>query len=118
MILGDVNAHNQLWHSDANNDPRGNALADVISARTCGVINEDLPTRVTPLASTAPDVSIVSANLIPSTTWKIAKKMSSDHLPITINLTADIKKINAKNVTFINFSKADWPAFQKHIKDK
>ena len=118
MILGDVNAHNQLWHSEADNDSRGNALADAISGLTCGIINEDLPTRVTAQASTAPDISIVSANLIPTTTWKIANKMSSDHLPITINLTADIKKFNAKNLTFINFSKADWPAFNKYVEDK
>ncbi|MCP3662500.1 MAG: hypothetical protein GY696_08405, partial [Gammaproteobacteria bacterium] len=91
MILGDVNAHSQLWHSDATNDSRGNALADAISGCPCGIINEDMPTRVTNFASTAPDITIVSSNLIPTTTWKVVNKMSSDHLPITINLKAELK---------------------------
>jgi hypothetical protein len=118
MILGDVNAHSQLWHSEATNDPRGNALADIISNRSCGVINEDLPTRVTDLASTAPDISIVSSNLIPCSTWKIANKMSSDHLPITISITAELKQSNAKDITFINYSKANWSSFNKYVENK
>ncbi len=114
MILRDVNAHSQLWYSEATNDIRGNALADTISGRPCGIINKDLPTRVTNLVYTAPDITIVSSNLIPYH-LKSRKQMSSDHLPITISLTADLKKFNSKNANFINFSKANWPAFQKHI---
>ncbi len=118
MILGDFNAHSQLWHSDATNDTRGNAIADYITGQTCGIINDDLPTRVTHLASTAPDISIVSANLIPYANWRIANKLSSDHSPIIISLKADLQKLNSKNQTFINFSKANWPNFEKYVEDK
>jgi hypothetical protein len=111
MIIGDVNAHHTLWHSEATTDVRGNIFADSITGIDYGIINEDLPTRVTGLASTAPDISIVSSNLIPSTTWTVENKLSSDHLPITISLSANLKKFNSKHQTFINFSKANWPGF-------
>ena len=104
---------------EATNTPRGNLLVDTISGLNFGIINNDQPTRVTNLASTAPDISIVSSNLIPTVNWKIENKLSSDHLPILIGLTADydFKKTNSKNYTFINFAKADWPGF-KHFTEK
>ena len=110
-VIGDLNAHNELWYSEANADSRGRDLVDTISGLDFGIINNDLPTRVTNQASTAPDVSIASSNLIPYTTWKVERKLNSDHLPITISLNASLKKNNAKNRKFINFSKANWPKF-------
>ena len=44
--------------------------------------------------------------------------MSSDHLPIIISLKAELKKFNSKNGTFIIFTKANWPKFQKYVEDK
>ena len=111
-VLGDVNAHNTLWLSGATNDTRGIALADVISNQDCAIINLDLPTRVANNSATAPDVSIASTNLLPTTNWKVENILNSDHLPITISLTATLKKFNSKPQTYINFSKADWPKFQ------
>ena len=118
LILGDFNAHSQLWHSTATDDTRGTALADTISNANCGILNEDLPTRVTHLASTAPDISIASSNILTTTSWKINNKMSSDHQPITINLAAELKKFNSPNYTYINFSKANWPSFHKYVEKK
>jgi hypothetical protein len=114
MVVGDFNAHHELWLTEATNDSRGNLLVDTISGLNFGIINNDQPTRVTNLASTAPDISIVSSNLIPTVSWKIENKLSSDHLPILIGLTADydFKKTNSKHYTFINFAKADWPGFK------
>ena len=112
MVLGDLNAHHELWLSQSTPDTRGNNLVDSISGLNYGIINEDQPTRVTPLASTAPDLSIVSTNIIPYTTWRVENKLSSDHLPIIISLTVELKKFNAQNFTFMNFAKADWPQFK------
>ena len=111
-VLGDVNAHHTLWHSGATNDARGEALADVVSNQDCAIINLDMPTRVANNSATAPDVSIASINLLPTTNWKVENKLNSDHLPITISISATLKKFNSKPQTFINFSKADWPKFQ------
>ncbi len=38
--------------------------------------------------------------------------MKSDHLPIIISLTAELKKSNSKPYTYINFSNANWQGFQ------
>ena len=111
-VLGDLNAHHDLWLSNSTTDARGNALADSIANLDCGIINENLPTRVTNTASTSPDISIASSNLLPVTNWSVEKKMSSDHLPIIISLTAELKKHNSKPYTYINFSKANWQGFQ------
>ena len=111
-ILGDVNAHHDLWYSDDTPDQRGNLIVDTISDLDCGFLNEDLPTRVTNLATTAPDISLASSNLIPTTTWRTENKLSSDHLPISISLAVEFKKFNAKNYTFVNFSKANWQQFK------
>ncbi len=116
-IIGDMNAHNILWHSEATNDSRGEELADAVANQDCAIINLDMPTRVTSTASTAPDLSIASSNLIPVTNWKVENKLSSDHLPITISLTAELTKSNTKHQTYINFSKADWPKFTSYTEN-
>ena len=113
FILGDLNAHHDLWLSNSTPNARGNALADSVAAKNCGIINEDLPTRVTNDASTSPDISIASSNLLPVTNWSVERKLSSDNLPITISLTAELKRSNSRPSTYMNFSKADWPKFQE-----
>ena len=113
LILGDVNAHHQLWHSDDTEDPRGRLIADWIGVSDLGILNEDLPTRVTATASTAPDLSIASCNIIPSCIWSVNTSLGSDHLPIHIKLSTEIRKIPVPNKTFINFKKADWENFTK-----
>ena len=44
LILGDSNAHHQLWHSEAAEDTRGRLLADSLSDSQFGTVNEALPT--------------------------------------------------------------------------
>ena len=110
-IIGDFNAHNELWYSESNPDQRGRHLVNTIAGKEFGIINEDLPTRIANGTSTAPDISIASSSLIPYTTWKVERKLNSDHLPITISLSATFKKSNTKNRTFINFSRANWTKF-------
>jgi hypothetical protein len=117
LILGDVNAHHQLWHSEANEDARGRLLVDTITGLNFGVINEDQPTRVTANASTAPDVSIASSSLIPTVNWNLDNSLSSDHLPIIISLAAEITKTNTPNFTYVNYNKADWPNFQVYTEN-
>ena len=117
LILGDFNAHHELWHTEATTDTRGRLLVDSLSSLDYGVINEDIPTRVHNNSSTSPDISIASSNLIPTTNWKTETKMSSDHLPILITLTAELIKTNTKHFTYINFNKADWPKFKDYTEN-
>lgn len=114
LILGDINAHHQSWYSPANEDNRGKNLADTLTRVNFGFLNEDLPTRITPTCTSAPDISLASPSLLPTASWKPETKLSSDHLPIIISIPIEVKKTKSANRTFINFRKADWKGFRNY----
>ena len=58
MVLGDFNAHHELWFSPTN-DLRGESIADALTNLDFGPANEDLPTRVAAGSSTSPDISFL-----------------------------------------------------------
>ena len=107
LIISNFNAHHDLWYTVDAKDARGEMVADWISDSTLRIINEDVPTRVTAQASTAPDISIASSCLIPTCTWSVEYSLSSDHLPILITLASTINKIKSDKRTYINFSKVE-----------
>ncbi len=112
LVLGDFNAHDQLWYSSLD-DTRGNNLADFISDSSFGAMNEDIPTRLPSNGQpTSPDISFASLSLLPMTQWTTVKTLGSDHLPIVIELSSKIKTIKSERRTYINFEKADWVKFQ------
>ena len=76
IIVGDFNGHNNLWYSESNNDPRGEAIAEELSNTNLGILNEDLPTRVTANNNSSPDLSIVTPDLLPSCNWEILTTLS------------------------------------------
>ena len=117
LILGDFNAHHDMWFSEDNADQRGRALVDALTTIPYGIINEDLPTRITSQASTAPDLSLASNSLLTTCSWKPEVQLTSDHLPIIISLNADIKFNRAKRKNFINFSKANWEGFTEYTEN-
>ena len=117
VIVGDFNAHHTHWLSEGNTDTRGRNLADILTEHPFGILNEDLPTRVTASASTSPDISLASNSLLSSCNWSTEVKLSSDHLPITISLTADIKKHKSRDTIYINFSKANWEQFTAYTEE-
>ena len=111
IFMGDFNAHDDLWFSPIN-DTRGSQFADEIGDSNFGVLNEDSPTRVPPNGqATSPDFTLASLSLLPYTKWKTDTSFGSDHLPIIISLTSNIKQIKSEKRTFINFRKADWEKF-------
>ena len=115
LIIGDINAHHSLWYSKGNQDFRGRHLADLIIEKPFGILNEDNPTRIMNDTCTAPDISLASNSLLASSSWKTEIKMSSDHLPILINISADIKKKKSQDKVYMNFGKADWSSFTEEI---
>lgn len=117
VIMGDFNAHNELWHSQLSND-RGDDLADQIDATNYGVINEDTYTRLTASVQSSPDITIVSHTLIASTEWKTDIALSSDHLPIVISLGREVDITESEGRTFMNFLKADWEQFTAYTEKR
>lgn len=111
LILGDINAHNELWFSNLGNDSRGDDIAEEIDASSFGVLNEDTHTR-------SPDISLASSSIFPSASWKAETALGSDHLPLIITLGRTVNKIESRKQTFVNFSKADWDNFTRFTEEK
>jgi hypothetical protein len=44
LIAGDINGHNELWHSEISAYSRGDSLAEEFDDSDFGVLNEPLPT--------------------------------------------------------------------------
>ena len=110
VILGDTNAHHELWFSELSKDTRGGLIASEIEGSIFAVLNEDSVTKVTASTSSSPDISLASLALFPGATWETAAALGSDHMAILISLQCESVKVT-NNRTFINFSDADWPAF-------
>ena len=105
--------HNQLLYAEDKADVRGNQLDDWVGETTLGIMNDDLPNRVTSISSIARNISITKASLLPTCSWAMKQALSSDHSLIHISITAEIKKMKAPKNMFINFKKADWEGLTK-----
>ena len=111
IVIGDFNAHNALWFSNGNQDARGRILADIITEKPFGVLNEDSATRIAGDTYSSPDISLVSNSLLSSSSWKTEISLNSDHLPIIIDIEANITKKKSQDRVYINFAKANWAKF-------
>lgn len=111
IILGDFNAHHDLWDHHLNNDQRGEDIVDQTDSSDFGVLNELIPTRIAADVQSSPDVTLATSSLLPSIHWTAEVALTSDHLPITITISRTLEKINAEKKTYINFNKANWQGF-------
>ena len=118
IIGGDFNAHHENWYSNGEEDNRGRTLADEINNTTLGILNENEDTRVTRANRSSPDITLATPAILPYITWKTETNLTSDHLPITISLKAQILKIKSEDKVYINFAKADWVGFKEYTEEK
>ena len=83
IIVGDINAHNDLWSAGAG-DPRGEAIADEVEDKNYVVINNpDVFTR--PSSSSSPDVVFAPPAVALSLAWNVASTLNSDHFPMRLS---------------------------------
>ncbi|KAH7684498.1 pol-like protein, partial [Aphelenchoides avenae] len=112
LVLGDLNAHDPLWHS-TRADAKGTALSEEMLDSNYGVLNEDTPSRLPSAGEpTSPDVSLASSSLLTSAEWQTLVALGSDHLPILITLQSSVEGLFTPRATYVNLGKADWPAFR------
>ena len=112
ILLGDFNAHDELWYS-ALQDARGTNLAAEIGASGYATLNDDSPTRLFNGTESSPDFSLASLSLLPYASWETKKQLGSDHLPIIVSLKTDLSPSTSDDRTFINFRRADWTGFRE-----
>ena len=84
IIAGDLNAHAHVWDPHQPEDALGRHIEDWMLDTTLTCLNDGAPTRLNPATGgrSAPDVTLVSADLAGGATWKTDPDIGSDHLPI------------------------------------
>ena len=92
LILGDFNAHSQLWDSSSPLDNRGEEVEDWIFTNGLVTLNDGSSTRINKHTGneSSPDVSLASPEWKKKCSWSIGEQLGiSDHLPI--NVTVQVK---------------------------
>ncbi|XP_036327227.1 uncharacterized protein LOC118739838, partial [Rhagoletis pomonella] len=74
-------------------------------------MNDDAPTRIMGSCSSSPDLTIASAGLINSISWRPMLTLASDHLPIVVSINKPTDFAPADHRTYTNFNEADWDGF-------
>ena len=113
LVLGDFNAHHELWHSSLGDDQRGALLAEQIDESTFCTLNDDAPTRIMGTCASSPDITIASPGLVNCATWRAVVSLGSDHLPIIVTLDRPNDFIVSERRTYMNQKKADWHGFRE-----
>ena len=83
------------------------------------VLNGDQCTRLPANGpESSPDITLSHDTLAMSTRWTVEKALSSDHLPILIDVATECKLASAPNRLFVNFQKALWNEFGDYVEGK
>ena len=93
IIIGDFNGHTPLWDPKSPVDSRGEDIEDWATGKNLQILNSGAPTHINRATGneSTPDISLVSTNLTPSCSWSVGDQLgSSDHLPITIEMSQRI----------------------------
>ena len=117
IVLGDVNAHADLWDNLIARDSRGDIITDWLENNSMVVLNNGDPTRResgTGRLST-PDISVVHEEAAGSYEWSVVKKLSSDHFPILISLGGTRGQERRRKVYAWDWQRANWQAYREHL---
>ncbi|XP_053967888.1 uncharacterized protein LOC128869372, partial [Anastrepha ludens] len=91
--------------------------AEQIDDSTFSTANDNAPTRVVGNCSSSPDLTIASAGLINSITWRPMPSLASDHLPIIVSIERPADFASANHRFYFNFKKANWAGFTELTED-
>ena len=117
IILGDVNAHNELWNINDASDSRGKAIVDWMMGKNMVCCNNGEAThfnRGTGTTST-PDITIAHPSLLDSIEWKVVNDLNSDHFPIIISIEGESDNLTHNEHYNWNLKKADWTNFESYL---
>jgi len=111
IIVGDMNARNQLWGAETD-DRRGQLIEDAIANHNYVVLNTGQGTRQSTSGSMSHiDVSLASRQLAAKCRWTtLNNTMGSDHIPIVVTTSARPDQELAALPRW-KCSKADWSTF-------
>ena len=119
IIAGDFNAHSFVWdHTNTAQDERGETVLDWMIDDGLTILNDGTPTRVNKSTGeeSTPDVTLAGEKWMGKTTWTVMKPIgSSDHLPILIEISTDVKHVAASFGAKWKSKDVDWDSFSNAI---
>ena len=116
--MGDFNAHHLLLHCTLEENQRGTNLADQINESNYGVLNEDVPTRMTSTVSNSPDITIANPSVLLCTERPTQPALSSDHILILISIKRNVVRVNVAKRKYDNFPKANRASFREYLEEE
>ncbi|XP_053967611.1 uncharacterized protein LOC128869140 [Anastrepha ludens] len=89
----------------------------IVGDSNFSTVNDDAPTWVVGNCSSSPDLTIASAGLINSITWRPMLSLASDHLPIIVSIERPADFVSANHRSYFNFKKDNWAGFTEFSED-
>ncbi|XP_077445624.1 uncharacterized protein LOC144066154 [Stigmatopora argus] len=120
ILLGDFNAHDMLWDTNARQDERGHNLTESLLDVGEVPINDGRHTRVDPGngSKSAPDITIVPEARQQHFSWTALETLASDHLPIPLTVTHSVPARVREGRLVWNWKGANWIGFTDAIEEK
>jgi hypothetical protein len=110
IIMEDVNVHHGAWFATSTCSHGGDLVLAIDSSNLC-ILNSNTPTRLPNNGNpNSPDLTLISAPFVASSTWCTHIQLNSDHLPITVDFGDDTPPPRCARM-FTDFHLADWSKF-------
>lgn len=116
VLLGDFNAHSQLW-GGSHIDHRGRAIEELLGKHKLIVLNDGKHTRVDPRdgRTSAIDLSIVSETIATDFVWSVdVDTRESDHYPLFLH-SADHKRGRLSKRPRWIYDRAKWRTYTEEV---
>ena len=104
MLMGDFNAHHEMWGNDIA-DRRGKWIEEIAREMNFNILNDGTQTHI---SGTAVDLTVVSPELSPGMRgMAIPTVLNSDHFPLLMTIKAANSDFD-HNYEILNFKKCKW----------
>lgn len=113
IILGDFNAHSELW-SHGKTNSAGKLLESFLQNKDLTLLNDGQGTYLYHTGKeSSPDVTLATSDLYLNSTWKAIKNnMRSDHFPIIISVNAHADT-DLNTIERYSFKKTNWEKYKE-----
>lgn len=117
VLLGDFNAHSQLW-GGTHIDHRGRAIEGLLGRHNLIILNDGKHTRVDPRdgRTSAIDLSIVSGTIASEFIWSVDEDTrESDHYPLFLHSINHRRARRTKRTRWI-YDRANWAKYSDEFR--